>query len=149
MKKILYTALIAVFITTSAFAGETVNTRITENFKNDFSDASNVTWTTGKDFVKASFVFDGDKMEAFYNHDGTSIGVSKAIALDRLPKGSVRTITKKYPFPPFALKECIEFVNADGETKYYVSLEEEAKNKVILEVSANGSVQVYRKSKIK
>lgn len=149
MKKILYAALIAVFVTTSAFAGVTVNVKITESFKSEFADASNVTWTTGKDFAKASFILEGEKMEAFYNLDGTAIGVSKAIGLDKLPKTSIRNITKKYPFPPYALKECIEFVNADGETKYYVSLEEEAKSKIILEVSANGSVQVYKKSKIK
>jgi hypothetical protein len=149
MKKMLYAALIAVFVTTSAFAGETVNGKISESFKSDFSDASNVVWTTGNEFAKASFILEGEKMEAFYSLDGTAIGVSRAIALDKLPKASVRTITKKYPFPPYALKECIEFVHADGEVKYYVSLEEEAKNKIILEVSANGSVEVYKKSKIK
>lgn len=145
----LYAALIAVFVTTTAFAGETVNVRVSESFKSEFSDASNVVWTTGNEFAKASFELEGEKMEAFYNLDGTAIGVSRTIAFDKLPKAAVRNITKKYQFPPYSVKECIEFVHADGDVKYYVSLEEEAKNKVILEISANGFVQVYKKSKIK
>ena len=61
-------------------------------------------------------------MKRFYNFDGTTIGTSKAIALDRLPKTALATITNKYPFPPYNLKECIEFINADNEKLYYISL---------------------------
>jgi len=149
MKKLIFAALIAVSVATSAFANVTVSSKVTDSFKSDFTNATNVTWTVGSNFAKAVFVLEGERMEAFYNLDGTSIGVSKAIALDKLPKNSVRTITKKYPFPPYALKSCIEFVNADGEKQYFVSLEEEGKTKLILEIFENGSVELFKKDKIK
>ncbi len=149
MKKVILAALIAVSVATSAFAGVTVSSKITSSFQTEFNDASNVVWTVGKDFAKAAFELDGEKLEAFYDLEGASIGVSKAIGLDKLPKASVRAITKKYPFPPYALKECIEFINADGDRKYYVSLVEEGKTKLILQVSETGSVEMYKKDKIK
>lgn len=148
MKKLILAALIAVSITTSAFADVTVNAKITENFQTEFYDATNVVWTVSNNFAKAVFTVEGEKMEAFYNLDGSTIGVSKTLALDKLPKNALKTITKKYPFPPYVLKECIEFTNADGEKKFYVSLEE-AKTKLILEVSATGAVDIFKNNKIK
>ena len=57
-------------------------------------------------------------MKRFYNFDGTTIGTSKAIALDRLPKTALATITKKYSFFPYSLKKYIEFENADNEEHF-------------------------------
>jgi hypothetical protein len=106
-----------------------------------------VEWTVASSFTKASFVLDGEKMEAFYSLDGAEIGVSKTIALEKLPENALRNITQKYPFPPYKLKECIQFTT-DKETVYYVSLEEET-TKLILEISASGFVDVFKKEKIK
>jgi len=150
MKKFIMAALIAVTITTTAFADANTNisTKVTDNFSLQFEAATNIQWTLGSNYAKASFMQFGEKLEAFYLLDGSFIGTSKQIALDKLPENAVRNITKKYPFPPYRLKECIEFQNADGAVVYYVSLEEE-KSKTILEVSAAGGVSTFQRSTIK
>jgi len=92
MKKLIIAAFIAVAITGSAFAkpievtAETVSYRVLNSFKADFADAENVSWKVDKDFVKASFILDDEKMEAFYNTDGELLATSKAVAFDKLPK---------------------------------------------------------------
>jgi len=151
MKKFILAALIAVTITTTAFADANTNisTKVTDNFSLQFEAATNVQWTLSSTYIKASFMQFGEKLEAFYLPDGSLIGTSKQIALDKLPENAVRNITKKYPFPPYKLKECIQFENADGVVSYYVSLEEEGKSKTILEISAAGGVSTFQRSTTK
>lgn len=148
MKKLFITALVAVSIATSAFADVNVNSIVVSRFKNEYQSATNVQWVAKEDFTKVSFTLDGENMNVFYNNEGVVIASSKAIALDKLPASALRTITKEYPFPPYVLNECIEFTNADNETKYYVSFIEEGKSKLILEVSEKGSVNLYSKNRI-
>lgn len=151
MKKLIIAALIAVSLTTTAFAADVnkVNSLILNAFNVNFGDATNVQWTLNKNFAKASFVLNGEKIEAFFNYNGTEIGTSKVFALDKLPANALRTFTKKYPFPPYKLKECIEFTDADGEVNYFISLEEEAKAKTILKVTSYGHISVFKTEKIK
>lgn len=151
MKKLIIAALIAVTFTTSAFAADAnkVNGLILNTFNLNFADAANVEWTLTKDFAKASFTLNGEKIQAFFNYNGTEIGTSKAFALDKLPKSALRAFTKKYPFPPYKLKECIQFTDAEGEVNYFISLEEEAKAKTILKVTSYGLLSVFKTEKIK
>ncbi len=150
MKKFLFAALLVATMITTAFADENkVSSKIINNFKSEFTEAKNPTWTASRDFVKVAFILNNEKMEAFYGYDGAFIATSKAVALDKLPETAVRNITKNYPFPPYTLKECIEMTDAEGTKKYYVSFVEEAKNKIILEVLDNGKVTIFKQDKIK
>lgn len=146
MKKLFITALIAVAIGTSAFANPaTVNHKILYSFGNDFKGAENVSWKVTDQFAKASFVYDETKMEAFYNLDGELIGTSKVFPLNKLPKSALKTITKKYPYPPYKLGECIEFLYPDGEKDYFLSFSTN-NEKLVLQVTPVGDVSVYKKT---
>ncbi|MGL1465806.1 hypothetical protein ACSTI9_00345, partial [Vibrio parahaemolyticus] len=74
-------------------------------------------------YVKASFVLDDEKVEAFYNNDGDLVATSKSIEFSKLPKKALRVIGEKYPFPPYELKETIEMTTAEHGTSYYVSFD--------------------------
>ena len=146
MKKLLFTALIAVAIGTSAFAdGTKLTYKVLNHFKTEFSGAENVTWKLDNNFAKASFVYDGEKMEAFYNTEGDLIGTSRVFAFDKLPKSALATITKKYPYPPYKLNECIEFTNAEGEKNYFVGFETSSES-LVLQVGTTGDVSVFKKT---
>jgi hypothetical protein len=150
MKKVIIAALLVVALAGSAFAADVkVNPRISEKFKTDYADASSISWSITNNYAKASFVLEGVQMEAFYNLDGTEIATSKTIAFDKLPKAAIKYITQKYQFPPYKLKECIELNSEEKGTQYYVSLFEEGKVKLILEISSSGNVEVFKKEKIK
>lgn len=145
MKKFIITALIAVALTTSSFADPAnVNYRVLSHFNNDFSEAKNVSWTISEKFAKAKFQLDEKTVEAFYDMDGELIGSSTIIGYDKLPKKAIENISKKYPFPPYKLKECIEFVNGEGEKSYFTSFDTE-KEMVVVQINLFGRLNEVRK----
>jgi len=146
MKKLFITALIAVAIGTSAFADpntSAVNSKVLNNFSNEFRGSENVSWKISSNFIKASFVYDEKAYEAFYNVDGDLIGTSSEFNFAKLPKKAIATIAKQYPYPPYKLNECIEYTNADGEKNYFVSFEKSAQL-VVLQVSLTGEVSEFQ-----
>ena len=70
------------------------------------------------------------------------IGTSKVMAFDKLPKNAIETITTKYTFPAFTVKDCIEFTNANNEKNYYVSLDKNTQT-LVLEITKGGMVSVF------
>lgn len=145
MKKLFITALAAITIGTSAFASPaSISKKVTSHFMTSFSNASEISWTRTEKFNKASFLIDDQKIEAFYDNDGDLIGSSKSVQFDKLPKSAIETITSKYTFPEYQVLECIEFVNADNEKNYYVSMDKDDAT-VVLEITKKGMVSLYNK----
>src|SRR6476469_1191331 len=118
MKKLFLSLLIASTVAASAFAKDTkkVNSLVASNFRIEFANASNINWTTTDQYIKASFVIDGEKMEAFYNQRGEKIASSKTISIDDLPVKAKRSFAKNYA--GYTVKETIEFEGID-EAGYY------------------------------
>src|SRR3954453_21319670 len=87
MKKLIVIALFAVALTTSSFAadGKKVNFFAVSSFRSQFTNASNISWSEGQGYTKASFVSNNEKMEAFYNSDGELIATSRKADLNSLP----------------------------------------------------------------
>lgn len=143
MKKFLFAALIAVSVATSAFAADSkVNDVVLQNFGNMFSKASEVTWTSTAIYVKASFVLNNERMEAFYHTDGDLIGLSKAATVDQLSPKAKAAFEAKYA--DYTVSEAIKFEGPD-ETAYFISVEN-AQEKVIVKVLDN-SLIVYSRSR--
>ncbi len=146
MKKLFITALVAIALGTSAFAApSTISNKVSNHFTNSFSKASNITWTITEDFNKASFIMNNEKIEVFYDGFGDLIGTSKSIQFDKLPKQAIETLTTEYTFPEYHVLECIEFVNADKEQNYYVSMEKDNAT-IVLKISQKGTVSLFTKT---
>ncbi len=147
MKKLFISAAFALTIITSAFAAPaSTDTKAKAHFSASFSDAKSVSWKTADNFERASFILNNEKVEVFYDFSGEMLGVSKVMAFDKLPKAALETLTTKYTFPEFKLKECIEFTNADNEKNYYASFD--TKNEqIVVEITTGGSVSVMSRLK--
>jgi len=143
MKKLLFTALIAVSLISSAFAEpvKKVGVLVRSSFENNYPRVTNVAWELGKDYATATFVVDNIRTQAFYSLNGDFIGSSRAISIDDLPAGVKRTFAKKYA--DYTVNEAIQF-DTDEETAYCISAENE-KQTVILKV-ARGTIEVIRTS---
>src|SRR4051812_22058392 len=98
MKKLFFTALIAVSVMSSAFAYPATNVRydIINSFQTSFPNATNVQWDINQRFVKATFVSDNKNTEAFYSVNGDFIATTQAITIDKLPTWAKRRFAKKY-----------------------------------------------------
>ena len=144
MKKLFFAALLAISVATSAFAaGTNVNASVLRNFKMDFKNATNISWTAAEDYAKATFTVNNVKTEAFYNAEGELIGTSKNIELDELPVNAKRTFAKK--FDGYTVKEVIHF-EGSNESAYYLSAENNTEA-VIFKVGENEQLTTYKKTK--
>lgn len=145
MKKLLFSALFAIAIASSAFAAPSsnVNANILSHFKSSFHNATDITWTSKEDFAKATFTLDNIKMEAFYNATGDLIGTSKNIGMEELPVNAKRSFAKK--FQNYTVKEAIHFEGVD-ETAYYISAENDVES-VIVRVAENEQMSTYKKTR--
>lgn len=145
MKNLFLTSILVAALATSAFAtGESnINYFILNNFRLDYRGATNVEWVARPNYAKATFMYNNQKTEAFYNTNGQLIASSKAIKLDELPVSAKRAFAKKYE--GYTVKEAIEFVEKD-EVNYYVSAEND-KEKVVIKVDENDLISTFSKTK--
>lgn len=148
MKKFLIAALMIIAVSATAFADENekaVNTKVLSNFQTQFEGATNVHWKTGDTYVKAAFVLNDQKMEAFYDADGELIGTSYAVDYSKIPTRAAKVIAEKYA--GYQVTETIEFDNEKDGLNYYVSVIN-PQSKIVLQVSSLGEVSVFKKARL-
>ena len=142
MKKLLIAALIVVSFTTSVFASNkvAVSSKAMAHLEANYAGAKNVSWTVSDNFEKATITMGNEKIDVYYNGYGDLIGSAKTMAFDKLPKSALDIITTAYTFPEYQLTDCIAFTDDVNNTNYYVSFDDIDGAKVVLAISANGSV---------
>lgn len=121
MKKQLLVLTAAFLITvSSAFATEKnpVPDAIAKAFSNDFRHTGNVQWKTTDAFYKASFTAQGQLIEAFYNHAGKMIGLSRFLSPEQLPLSLIKEVMEKKE--KSAVKEIFELLTDKG-TEYFIT----------------------------
>lgn len=122
MKKMMLA--LALFVTvgiSAAFASEgEVSQKVLNSFKQEFSTAVQVTWTTSADYYKASFTLNGLKIFAYYSPDGELLGVSRYISSLQLPLQLLTQLKNSYT--EYWITDLFELSNHEG-TQYYVTLE--------------------------
>ncbi len=143
MKKLLIAVIAVLTLATTAIAADgskKVSSTVLDKFKHTYKDAGDIKWTVTTQFAKASFLMDGERVEAYYGTDGNFLAESKAVSTQDLPKAARRDLQKKYG--NYTIKEVIQYVTFD-KVEYYVSLENEKETK-ILKISGTGDMQVYK-----
>jgi len=142
MKKMLLTLAIAM-ITFSSFAGSgTVNQKVLDAFKTEFSTASEVEWSAGADYFKATFNYNGKYVFAFYSEEGELLGLTRYISPVDLPLTLQNSLKKNYE--GYWVSDLFEASRNDG-TSYYITLEN-ADTKIVLK-STGSSWTSYNKIK--
>lgn len=148
MKK--YFVLAVLFVSVCSYSvkaagGEKVTPVITEAFQKEFTGASHVKWELLKDnsIYQARFIYNNERLNAFFDEEGTLLAVGRYIAEANLPLMVSKTIAKKYA--GYEVKEIIEYIQGN-ETSYLVSLENE-KNKLVVNAYGTGSSYIFKKEK--
>lgn len=142
-KKVLTAAFAVTFITATAFAsGEENKEKAVKNLKKEFATAKDIEWKLTDNYLKASFTWNNQQLEVFYNFEGDVIAKSKHIELSNLPVDAQQTIEKRYA--DYKIDEIVDFDGTDLGHYYYASVIKDNK-KTILQVSSQGDVSVYQK----
>ena len=127
----------------SAFATDVkkTNNEAAESFNRQFKNASNISWTTGENFLKATFIVNNCEMEAFYNLHGGLIGTSEKITLEQVPVKVKRSFAKK--FERYSVIEVIRFQGSEGSS-FYLGAEND-QEKLIVKVCPDQSLSIFKK----
>ena len=142
MKRLVLTLTIALsLISLSSFATDVkVNPAAIKSFNKSFKNATEVKWTAGNEFYKASFTLSGQFVSAYYNVDGKMIALTRNISSTQLPIALQANMKKDYE--DFWITDLFEMTNDEG-TFYYVTLEN-ADNSVVLK-SNNQNWEKFKK----
>lgn len=76
--------------------GSEVSEKAKGQFASDFSDASDVSWTRGKQFDEATFTTNGHQMTAYYDYDSNLVGTTATKDFTDLPENAQKEIHKHY-----------------------------------------------------
>jgi hypothetical protein len=158
MKKLFITAAIAAMFSVSAFADGTkksdtkvsVSYTVLNQFRTDFADAKDVSWSVNKNFQKADFILNNAKMTAFYNLSGEFVAVTQDLDAKAIPAKAQAEIAAKYK--GYAVNEVILLqnntdLNADAdETAYFVDLKNDTKE-VLVRITPEAHIEFYKQVK--
>jgi hypothetical protein len=143
MKKTLLALVVLISSLAVNAAGKNVNEKVLNAFKTEFTTASQVEWTTGPNYYKASFVFNDKHVFAFYNAEGRLLGLTRNITTSELPLKLQADLKKNYD--TYWISDLFEAAREEG-TSYYLTLED-ADTRLVLRASADNSWTVYEKTK--
>jgi hypothetical protein len=151
MKKLVVSLVmfVSVFGATLASDGSTKTTKVTYRvesaFKKEFEGATSVKWELmkGKDVYQAQFIYNNERLNAYFDFDGNLIATGRFVAVANLPILVRKNIYQKYG--EYTIKEVAEFAT-DSETSYLIALENE-KAKLLVRAYNNGSSFVFKKEK--
>ncbi|TKK68037.1 hypothetical protein FC093_12550 [Ilyomonas limi] len=133
-----------VSVSRAAAMPENVDAKILKHFAKTFATAENVTWKHTRDYSKASFTRNNQRMEVFYDAKDQLICTSTYITLNDMPCNALSTIQNKYD--DYRCTTAIKCVGADGTIRYYTELENDNK-KIILQSDADGYTEVFKTTK--
>jgi hypothetical protein len=144
ISKKLFVAAIAIFcLTASAFAtGDEANEKAAKNLKTEYKNAKDVQWKVTDNYIKASFSWNSEHLEVYYNKDGETIADGRMIRLANLPMKAQQYLQDKYA--DYTVTEAIEYTSEETGLCYYVSVNKEHSKSKILEITPNGDVSIYR-----
>ncbi len=145
MKKfIIVLAAVLTLISATAFADgkEKFNPALT-TFQKEFKGASDIKWEQGRDAIRAVFVLNNFRVEAYFGYTGELLGTARNVLFDQLPLGVIREIGNRYGTAP--VYEIIEY-NIGAETFYYMTVELPNK-KLLVKATSSGDLSVQRKIK--
>ena len=137
MKRIYLSLLLALTIfVSSAYASPDPNKEIQESFKKEFPNTKALAWIEVGDFMRATFLLDGQRTEAYFSEDGILQGSVRYLFFSQLPLAVMKAVEKRYvDADPL---DVYEITNDEG-TSYRITLESQEK-KYKIKVDANGNI---------
>jgi hypothetical protein len=142
MKQMIVTLVIALSSLSAVAAEGNVNQKVLSAFKTEFASATEVTWTEGESYFKATFNYNGKYVFAYYNGDGELLGMSRYLSPIDLPLALQNNLKKNYE--GFWISDLFEAAKDDA-TNYYITIEN-ADTKIILK-SDDNSWSTFSKTK--
>ena len=135
MKKIIvsFSLLLAIGISsmsaTPVYTGvrtpfNTPDPRVEKLLQKEFIGAEHIKWSKEEGYITATFVWGGQRTQAWFSQEGELVGSIRGISYNQLPLVVIRSIQARFNQP--VMIELREVTNLDG-TRYKLVLEDGAK----------------------
>lgn len=146
MKRLLATlTIVCSLISLSSFANpENVTPRVLESFNSSFKQAKEVDWSVGENFYKATFLFNGQYVSAFYNEGGSLLALTRNISSAQLPLTLQTNLKANYQ--DYWISDLFEIADTNG-TSYYVTIEN-SESKLVLQSSGSDWTTFQKQRKL-
>jgi hypothetical protein len=115
-----------------------------EHFLEKFPQATDVNCKTKGQFTEVNFIWNGLRLQAFYNMAGDPVATSRCISVDNLPVPALMNLKKDYS--SYVVTEAVEFDGIEDGLCYYITVTG-PKNTYLLHVSTSGTISVFKKMK--
>ena len=140
MKKMILVLAVIVSAMSAFASDEKVNAKVLQAFQTEFNVAKNVSWTTGENYFKAEFVFNNQRVQAFYSVEGELLGLTRYITLPDLPLSLQANLKKNYS--DYWISDVFEVSKSDA-TGYYITLED-ADTRLVMKSTDGEEWTVYK-----
>lgn len=140
MKKFILFLTLVVVTVTSAFAGDIdINKTAQANFAAHFAKSTNVKWEKNENYFKVYFQLNGQSLNALFSDKGDLIAESRNILSPDLPIQLQSTLDIN--LSDNWISELAEYI-IDGETRYYVTVENANEKTLYESVGTSGWAMV-------
>jgi hypothetical protein len=143
MKKVILTLAIVISCMSAFASDEKVSEKVLEAFQTEFNAVKNVSWTTGDNYFKAEFIFNNQRVQAFYSVEGELLGLTRYITSLDLPLSLQANLKKNYS--DYWISDVFEVSKSDA-TGYYITLED-ADTRLVMKSTDGEAWTVYKKIK--
>jgi hypothetical protein len=145
MKKfIIGLAAVLTLVSTTAFAGKKgkINPALAV-FQKEFKGASDVRWQEGKDAIRAAFILNDFRVEAYFSYTGELLGTARNVLFNQLPLAVVKEINNRFGIA--GVYEITEY-NTGTDTFYYMTVELPSKE-LKIKATSGGDISVIKRIK--
>jgi hypothetical protein len=143
-RSIIVFSAILIVITATAFVGAKPGGNPAEaTFQKEFSGATNVKWTEGKDIISASFNLSDSRIIAYFTSEGELLGTERNVLFSQLPLAVVREINNRYGNAP--ISDVIEYTS--GLDTFYGMYVDTPTKHLKLKISSQGDVTIEKRTK--
>lgn len=125
---------------------EKVGRLITSAFKDQFENASEVSWKENQGLYFGYFKQQEQQVTVAYTDDGELFATARQVKLSDLPEAVAQTLKEKYS--DCTITDNVSEVTLQGETGYYVSVENKQSSRLV-KILPEGQDEVVKKLKKK
>jgi hypothetical protein len=116
-----------------------------ESFKKEFSGAEHVNWQRAGDYYLATFNYQGQRLNAYFNEEGQLHTTTRFVEYKSLPLNVVKKLQEK--FTGGAIDDAVLEVAKTSGTTYLVTVND-SKKKYVVEADAGGNISIVKKQKL-
>ena len=115
-----------------------------DHFRRQFPQATEVSYKVKGQITEVSFIWNGLRLESFYDQQGNPLATARIIDRNSLPV-NIQLSVQNYN-PDGVVTSAIEFTDSNEGLSYYVTVAG-PKSTYLLHVSTSGDISVFKKMK--